>query len=56
MLYRDGRAKPTQEQIEANKKKAEEDLEKEVMDFRNRMGVDRSIFSRDSERRSDLHL
>ena len=56
MLYRDGRHRPTPEQLEAQRKKDEAELEKECLEYRKRMDVDRSIFSRDQERRSDLHL
>ena len=56
MLYRDGRARPTQDQLDAEEKKQKELDDKEAIEFRHRMQVDRSIFSRDQERRSDLHL
>ena len=56
MLIRDGRARPTPEQLEAQQKKQNEEEDKDAMDFRSRMDIDRSIFSRDQERRSDLHL
>ena len=56
MLFRDGRHRPSPEQLEAQRKKEEAELERDVLDYRNRMQVDRSIFSRDQERRSDLHL
>lgn len=56
MLFRDGRERPSQEQLDAQQKKQNEDDDKAAVDFRNRMQIDRSIFSRDQERRSDLHL
>jgi len=56
MLFRDGRERPSQEQLDAQQKKQNEDDDKAAVDFRNRMKIDRSIFSRDQERRSDLHL
>lgn len=56
MLYRDGRPKPTAEQIEADQKRQLEEEDREAVDFRARMKIDRTIFSRDQERRADLHL
>lgn len=56
MLFRDGRERPSQEQLDAQQKKQNEEDDKAAVDFRNRMQIDRSIFSRDQERRSDLHL
>ena len=56
MLYRDGRARPSQDQIDKQQQKAAEEEEKAANDFRKRLNIDRSIFSRDKERRSDLHL
>ena len=56
MLVSDGRTKLTQEEIaEKVKRQAAED-EKEAQAYRTRMGIDRSVFSRDQERRADLHL
>ena len=56
MLYRDGRAKLTPDQLAAEERKQSEKEEMEATDYRQRMNIDRSIFSRDQERRSDLHL
>ena len=56
MLYRDGRTRPSPEQLEAKKKAEEEEVKKDVIEYRKRMKIDRQIFSRDKERRSDLHL
>ena len=56
MLYRDGRAKLTPDQLAAEERKQNEKEEMEATDYRQRMNIDRSIFSRDQERRSDLHL
>ncbi len=47
MLYRDGRARPTPDQLDAEEKRQKELDDKEAIEFRNRMQVDRSIFSRD---------
>ena len=47
MLIRDGRSRPTAEQLEAQQKKQNEEDDREAMDFRQRMDIDRSIFSRD---------
>ena len=47
MLYRDGRARPTPEQLEADQRKQNEEEDKEAADYRKRMNIDRSIFARD---------
>jgi len=47
MLIRDGRPRPPQEKIDAQLKKQNEQIEKEVKEARDRMKVDRTIFSRD---------
>ena len=56
MLYRDGRARPTPDQLEAEERKKTEEEDIEAKDFRKRMNIDRSIFDKDQERRADLHL
>ena len=56
MLFRDGRERPTPEQLEAKQRAQNIEDEKEAAKFRQRMNIDRSIFNRDQERRSDLHL
>ena len=56
MLYRDGRQRPAAEQLEAQQRKQVEEDDKKAAEYRSRMNIDRSIFSRDQERRSDLHL
>jgi len=47
MLFRDGRERPSQEQLDVQQKKQNEEDDKAAVDFRNRMNIDRSIFSRD---------
>ena len=46
-LYRDGRDRPTAEQLEARQRAQNQEDDKEAIDYRNRMQIDRSIFSRD---------
>ena len=55
MLYRDGRGRPSPEQLEAAEKRQEKEDEKAAAEFSKRVGTDR-MFSRSEERRADLHL
>ena len=55
-LYRDGSGLPTSEQLDAKQKQQNEEDEVAATEFRKRLNVDPHIFSRDQERRSDLHL
>ena len=55
MLYRDGRAKPTPEQLEAAQMRQDKEDEKAAAEVTKRVGTDR-MFSRSAERRADLHL
>ena len=48
--------RPPPEQLDASLKKHNDEAEREVAEYRKRMQVDRSIFSRDAEHRADLHL
>lgn len=47
MLYRNGPRKPTQDQLDAQLKKQTEEDEQAAHEFRKRLDIDRSIFSRD---------
>ena len=47
MLYRNGPRKPNQDQLDALLKKQNEEDERAAHDFRKRLDIDRTIFSRD---------
>ena len=56
MIYRDGKARPTKEQLELMKKQQEEEDKKQATDYKDRMQVDPVIFNKEEARTEDLHL